>query len=122
MKTRIITAAAIGAVLALPLSAGAMEPAPTPGAPKGAPSPGSATSSKAGAPGSASAAFKELDANKDGHISRDEAKRLKAVSDRFTELDLNRDGKLSQIELDAGSSPAAGAPRTGTTGSSPPKK
>ena len=97
---------------------------PTPSAPKGAPSPGGAISSKAGAPRSASAAFKELDANKDGYISREEAKKLNAVSKRFTELDLNRDGKLSQTELDAGSSPAAGAPApsTGTTGSSPPKR
>lgn len=43
--------------------------------------------------------FQQLDANHDGYISRDEAKRSADVSARFVKLDTNHDGKVSVEEF-----------------------
>src|SRR5687768_14161075 len=43
--------------------------------------------------------FKALDANKDGHISKDEAKNSSELNKQFAELDKDRDGKLSAQEM-----------------------
>lgn len=48
--------------------------------------------------GDTSSMFKELDRDKDGQVSKDEAKRSADVQMRFDELDANRDGKVSMTE------------------------
>ena len=47
------------------------------------------------------ARFAAADANKDGRLSRDEAKDSRLAS-RFDALDANKDGSLSRDELAAG--------------------
>jgi hypothetical protein len=54
-----------------------------------------------------------LDTNRDGLISREEAKASSDLNGRFNELDKNRDGSLSAEELSS---------RSGTSGSSPMKR
>lgn len=109
MQSRLITAIALTAAVALP--AGAMAAA-TPSSPSGTPSK---------APGASAPPFEQLDTNKDGFISLEEAKKSATISQRFKDLDLDRDGKLSRSEMEALSSPAAGSPDRGG-GSSTPKK
>lgn len=53
--------------------------------------------------------FKSFDANKDGYISKDEAKNSGGLNKEFAELDTDRDGKLSSQEL--GEWKAAGSSR-----------
>lgn len=45
--------------------------------------------------------FKELDTDKDGQVTRDEAKRSADATARFGEIDSNRDGRLSPAEWKA---------------------
>lgn len=59
-----------------------------------------------------------LDMNRDGQISREEAKGHSELNARFSELDRNRDGVLSSEEIGNVSSPSS-TPRSGTSGSSP---
>ena len=61
-----------------------------------------------------------LDMNRDGQISREEAKGHSELNARFSELDRNRDGVLSSEEISNVSSPSS--PRSGTSGSSPMKR
>jgi hypothetical protein len=64
---------------------------------------------KSGAGATAPNAFDALDRNKDGHISRDEAKDA-PWANRFSELDKDNDDRLSRSEFEAmHSSGAAGA-------------
>ncbi|MGH8641063.1 MAG: hypothetical protein ACRET6_05100 [Burkholderiales bacterium] len=70
-------------------------------------------SSSTPAPQSGSAA--SLDTNRDGLISREEAKASSELSSRFNELDKNRDGALSPQELSASGG-------SGGSGSSPMKR
>jgi Ca2+-binding EF-hand superfamily protein len=56
-----------------------------------------------------------MDKDKDGSISREEAKGT-ALEKDFAKMDKNNDGKLSQSEV------AAGAGAGATSGSTPPKK
>jgi hypothetical protein len=42
--------------------------------------------------------FAELDRNRDGYLSRDEANDAVELNTRFSELDANNDGKLSRDE------------------------
>ena len=69
-------------------------------------------------PGTGSSAnatrFDSLDKNRDGFISRDEAKDAMELNTRFSELDKNNDGKLSREEYNALDTSARGA--TGATG------
>lgn len=48
--------------------------------------------------GDTSSMFKELDRDKDGQVSKDEAKRSADVQARFDQIDANRDGKVSMTE------------------------
>jgi EF hand len=75
----------------------------------------SGTSAGATAPRSGGAMFKDLDKNKDGYISRYEAKGM--PYDKFSKLDKDGDGKLSPSEH-------AAASRAGATSGSTamPKK
>lgn len=43
--------------------------------------------------------FKRLDSDRDGYLSRDEAKKLKNFDKAFTEADDNRDGRLDPDEF-----------------------
>lgn len=43
--------------------------------------------------------YNELDANKDGAISQDEAAVLPVLKEQWKELDANADGKLDQAEF-----------------------
>ena len=64
------------------------------------PRPGTTRAERMGVPQSGHyTSFAQLDANKGGVISRDEAKNSPALTRRFNELDTNRDGRLSQVEL-----------------------
>lgn len=47
-------------------------------------------------------AFARADGNKDGRLSRDEARLLPAISERFDDLDQNRDQYLSRAEFEEG--------------------
>jgi hypothetical protein len=71
---------------------------------------GAAPDASAAAP---SAAFSKLDTNKDGYISKAEAKKDKELSKSFDSLDANHDGKLDPAEFaaygGAGSSMGGGA-------------
>lgn len=60
-----------------------------------------------------------LDMNRDGQISREEAKGHSELNARFNELDRNRDGVLSSEEISNVSSPS---PKSGTSGSSPTRR
>jgi hypothetical protein len=78
--------------------------------------------------------FKSLDTNKDGYISKQEAKASNGLNQQFSQLDKDHDGKLSSQELaswkddghaqaqTAGRSKLPRAPRQepGTTGSTEP--
>lgn len=52
--------------------------------------------------------FDRLDRNRDGYISRDEAKDAPELQTRYSELDRNNDGKLSREEYDTLKAEAAG--------------
>lgn len=51
-----------------------------------------------GATQAADERFAELDRNRDGYLSRDEANDAVELNTRFSELDANNDGKLSRDE------------------------
>jgi len=101
MKQKLIV---IAIAAALPLSALAQNGNPT--SPSGSPS--KAPMEKA-APGGAQGSS-SLDANKDGFISREEAKASATISSRFNELDKDHDGKLSAQELSGASSGGGASP------------
>ena len=80
--------------------------------PPGTASPGTGSSANA-------TRFDSLDKNRDGFISRDEAKDAMELNTRFSELDKNNDGKLSREEynaLDTSARGATGAASGSTTG------
>jgi len=52
------------------------------------------------------AAFADVDANKDGKLSKEEAARLPAIGAKFDQLDKNKDGVLSVEEFGAAYTPA----------------
>ncbi|BAV34756.1 hypothetical protein SCL_2479 [Sulfuricaulis limicola] len=47
------------------------------------------------------ASFQDLDTNRDGQITLDEAKKSPEVKARFTQADANKDGKLDAAEFSA---------------------
>ena len=51
--------------------------------------------------GADKATFQDLDANHDGQISRDEAKKSTDVNNKFNQADANKDGKLDAAEFAA---------------------
>lgn len=50
--------------------------------------------------------FHELDTNRDGFISKEEARRSADVSARFNDLDTDKDNRISAAEFRKGSQPA----------------
>ena len=98
MERKTLIALSIGAVFALPLS-------------------GYAGGDKASQGASASGAesmFKALDKNKDGFITREEAKGTPHAKD-FDKLDKNHDGKLSRAEHAAALEHASDKAASGST-------
>jgi hypothetical protein len=120
MQSRICTAIALAVAMAMPIGALAASTAPPPNtSPTGSPPDKSDRSAPADTADAKSVpSFKQLDKNKDGFVSRDEAQKSSSLSARFDELDLDRDGKLSQSELDAAKRPAAGRSSGSSMGSS----
>ena len=51
--------------------------------------------------GSGAASFQDLDSNRDGQITLDEAKKSPEVKAKFTQADANKDGKLDAAEFSA---------------------
>jgi len=51
--------------------------------------------------GSGAVSFQDLDKNRDGQISLDEAKKATEVKNRFSEADVNKDGQLDAAEFAA---------------------
>jgi hypothetical protein len=51
--------------------------------------------------GSGAASFQDLDSNRDGQITLDEAKKSPEVKAKFTQVDANKDGKLDAAEFAA---------------------
>jgi hypothetical protein len=83
--------------------------------PSRAPSASSAPPSASGAPRDSGTpmTFNSLDTNKDGFVSREEAKNSSALSKQFGQLDKDSDGKLSSAELAAASGPAPATAKSG---------
>ena len=79
---------------------------------------GKSESSRSAGGQSAEDRFDQLDRNRDGYVSRDEAKDAAELHTRFTELDKNNDGKLSREEYNALHEGASGATSTGKVGAS----
>jgi hypothetical protein len=134
MTLKTLIAAAVAAAFAWPLAAGADDKSSTgasAGSDKSAVKPSTSDKASAGATkddGGAEAMFKALDKNKDGFISKEEAKGTPHDKD-FTKLDKNGDGKLSREEhaaapehagkagASAGGSTSAGATSSGSMSS-----
>jgi len=104
MKAITLIAAAIGAAFALPFTASAAGDNTVKPEPAG------------------DSLFKRLDVNKDGYVTRDEARDAPELQGRFAELDVNNDGKISRQEMQAlnakesatgGSSARGDSPKTG---------
>ena len=95
MRLKTLVAVAVAAAFAVPLSTHAQRDKPSSG-------------TSAGAPAAPSAGGSAMDKNKDGSISREEAKGTPYEKD-FSKLDKNSDGKLSQGEIAAGASAAGGS-------------
>jgi hypothetical protein len=51
--------------------------------------------------GSGNVSFQDLDVNRDGQISIQEAKKSSEVSKNFSQVDANKDGKLNAAEFAA---------------------
>lgn len=108
MKTRLI---AIALAAAFPLGVYAQGAPSQPGQQQQRPG----ASSPAQGGGALQPGVSRLDTNRDGRISREEAKSSSDLSSRFGELDKDRDGSLSADEISNASSSTSG-------GSSPMKK
>lgn len=74
----------------LPMAAIAADPAPS----------AAAAAKEAPAP-----LFTQLDANKDGYLTKEEAKRSAEVTASFSKLDADRDGKIAANEFRMGMEP-----------------
>jgi hypothetical protein len=108
------TLIAFAVAAALPLTALAQTGSPS--APSKSPS--SAGSSSPGSGMSKDSPLSRLDTNKDGYVSKNEAKGSAEVSKHFSTLDKDHDGKLSSSELSAASS---GSSSSGSSSPSGPK-
>jgi hypothetical protein len=93
MNWKTVVAAAVAAAFALPFAASADNDKP-----KSEKAAGPAASART--TGSATL-FDRLDKNRDGFVSRDEARDATELQGRFAELDTDNDGKISRSEIRA---------------------
>ena len=114
--TKVLIAAAVAALMAAPLAQAAGDKAKDTSADKSK-APASASQGATKDDGGAAAMFKNMDKNKDGAISRDEAKGTPHEKD-FAKLDKNSDGKLSAQEHAAAPEHAGKSAATGGTNAS----
>lgn len=102
-KTTLATLLFVGA---LPLAVTAADSTTQP---SGSGSPGSSTTESSspttGREDTVPSIFKDLDTNKDGYVSRDEAKRSAEATARFSEMDTDRDGRIAAAEYKKGMQP-----------------
>lgn len=80
------------------------------------------TTSTTGATASAKgdmSTFTKLDKNKDGSLSKSEARKDKTVSKSFEQIDTDKDGKISQAEYQAWIGGNTGSGTTGSSGAAP---
>lgn len=88
---------------ATPATPGAAGSPATPATPATPASPGERMGTGTAATGDTGATmFRELDRDKDGQVTKDEAKRSADVQARFDALDANHDGKVSMAEWSSG--------------------
>jgi hypothetical protein len=101
MFKHLVLAAAIAAPAFIFAAGAQAQGSPATGAKSPAPAasgvPSTTPAKKSGKP----AAFDRLDLNRDGKLTRDEAKDSKRISARFDAIDANRDGVLSRDEVRA---------------------
>ena len=117
MKLKTLIAAAVAGAFPFVVLAQATSQPQQGRTPPGSPaSPGSIDqrSGVTGATTPGAALFERLDKNKDGFVTRDEARDATELQGRFAELDKDNDGKISAAEMRAMDS---GRSATGTTGS-----
>src|SRR5262245_21807845 len=125
MRLKTLIAAAIAAAFAWPLAAGAQDKSSggtsaggdkaSAGATKSDKAPGAASGGATKDDAGAEAMFRALDKDKDGYISKEEAKGTPHDKD-FAKLDKNGDGKLSREEH-AAAPEHAGKAKSSSTGS-----
>ena len=126
---RTLIAFAVAAALPLTALAQMGSPSAPSKSPSASPSGSSSSSSGSSSHSSGSGMSKDsplnrLDTDKDGYVSKKEAKGSAEVSKNFKELDKDHDGKLSPSELSSnsgtgGSSSSSGSSGTKSGGTSP---
>jgi hypothetical protein len=95
MRPKIVAGVVFAGALTLPVVTGAAEPSPS--------QPTDKPTTPGASAGTRSSAFQMFDIDKDGFISRAEARNSADLSARFNEIDTDRDGKISAEEFNAGS-------------------
>lgn len=100
MLGSLLALAAAAALLAAQAQAQTAEPAAAASAPAAAPAAAPAPAVAKYDPKDLERAFKFMDKNGDGKVSRDEASNFRGVSKHFDEADLNKDNFLSREEFD----------------------
>ena len=105
MKLKTLFAAAVAGAFPFVVLAQSATSQPQEGrTPPGSPASPGSIDQRAGVTGkttSGSALFDRLDKNKDGFVTRDEARDATELQGRFAELDQDNDGKISRSEMRA---------------------
>lgn len=92
----------LGISLALISGAALAQMGGTPPSDTTSPTTGGDVTTGAGIGASGNADFMKLDANADGKLSKDEAKKDAKVAKNWKTLDVDKDGSLSELEFSAG--------------------
>jgi hypothetical protein len=105
MRTRVLVLIALGASAGLAATAGAAAPVEAPTSASASGRDLAALEHRWAVP----LMFNSFDANKDGSLSREEARASSLLASQFDQLDKDGDGRLSVEELGAADAPAATA-------------